>query len=116
MVVELTMGGGDQLPISVAANRLKSAIESLHNAGTSDYFKTYLVLKAHGLSIDPPQSVFVDTTNTSPELALLFGVRELTNQGGYEDRPYYDPFMNSALKEHASRSVVQTHCKRFHDG
>ena len=94
---------------------IEQSVKQLHQAGASDYFKTFLVLKKFGLLGDHRSFVLVDTQNTQPALGTLFAVRGLTDFKGLEDRPFYEPFTNDALKEHAARSIVQTHVKRFHD-
>lgn len=93
---------------------IKKAVTELHGSGASDYFKTYLTLKTFGLSKGSP--VVVDTSNTRPALTKLFLVRRLSDIKGFEDQPFYEPLTNQPMKEHAARSIIQTHCKRFHDG
>ena len=95
---------------------LKRAIVELHCAGASEFFKTYLTLKRHGLRSDPNSSIVVDTTNTQPGLVDLFMVRRLTDLSDFRERPFYEPFTNTSLMDHAARSIIQTHVKKFHDG
>jgi len=93
---------------------IKNSVIDLHGAGASEYFKTYLTLKTFGLTKDNP--VYVDTANTNPVLTKLYHVRKLVDIEGFEEQPFYDPLTNTSLKKHAARSIIQTHCKRFHDG
>lgn len=87
-----------------------AAIKNLHKSGTHDYFRTYLTLKTHGLALDNPEPVSVNTTNTTPSLQYLFGVDGLAG-----DSPFYNPFRNERLKADAARGVIQTHVKKFLD-
>jgi len=103
------------LVYSFSFESIKKSILTLHESGASDYFKTFLTLKHFGLSMDRERSVEVDTSNTRGSLRRLFEVSLLTGTRGNKDRPFYDPLTNECLKNHAARSVVQTHCKRFHD-
>jgi hypothetical protein len=88
-----------------------SAIKVLHSSGTHDYFRTYLVLKAHGMVCNSSNYVKVTTSNTNPAVQTLFLVPGLT-----EEEPFYNPLRNEFLKHDTSRGVIQTHVKKFLDG
>lgn len=95
---------------------LERSVTDLPRAGASDYFKVYLVLKRHGLGSTPGSPVVVDTQNTLPALNDLFLIRKLEDLNNSGGRPFYVPFTNEMMMNHAPRSIIQTHVKHFHDG
>lgn len=90
---------------------ITSAIQELHKAGTHEYFRTYLALKAHGLTLGSTEYIRVTTTNTATPFQLLYGVPDLL-----DGEPFYNPLRNESMKEDTMRGTVQTHIKKFADG
>jgi len=86
------------------------AIKKLHGAGTHDYFRIYITLKAHGLKYGADEPIPVTTTNATDALAALFAVPGLP-----ENKPFYNPLFNELLPADASRGHIQTQVKKFLD-
>lgn len=90
---------------------IEKALQALE--GTADHMiKIWFVLKAMGLTTK--NSVFVDTSNSSDQLKLLF-------HSGSPDGQFCVPFVAAQkkyrfMKGDASRSIVQTNVKKWMDG
>lgn len=95
---------------------VEEAINRLNTSGVSEYFKLFLTLKAFGLSNFPPKAVEVDTSNTNPELNKLFKVNKLDTLQDFNGIPFFNPLYNETFRDHAARSIIQTHCKRIAEG
>jgi MoxR-like ATPase len=94
----------------ISNEALKKAVAILHQAGSHEHFRNYLVLKAHGLKYGNRSHIAVDTKNLDPALKLLFEVTGLP-----EGTPFYNPMRNELLKKDTGRGVIQTAIKKYYD-